>query len=93
MTERNSPELQYIETKWASQMSYAMTVELLKEVLPISACLNAETIRHHFHKVAQQQDEKLSDQPRFVSGVFAGSKPSLFAGTFYYGQALANTWR
>jgi hypothetical protein len=68
MTEHNSPELQYIETKWASLMSYAMTTDLLKEVLPINASLNAETVRHHLHKVAQQQDDQLSDQPRFVSG-------------------------
>ncbi|MFT6301842.1 MAG: hypothetical protein ACI9XK_002015 [Granulosicoccus sp.] len=68
MTESNSPELQYIETKWASIMSYAMTVNLLKEVLPINTSLNAETIRHHLHKVVQQQDEQLSDQPPFVSG-------------------------
>jgi hypothetical protein len=43
LPEHNSPELQYIETKWASLMSYGMTVDLLTDVLPVNECLNAET--------------------------------------------------
>lgn len=45
IAEHNSPELQYVETKWASLMSYGMTVDLLTDVLPINECLNAETVR------------------------------------------------
>jgi hypothetical protein len=36
LIERTTPELQYLQTRWASLMSYGMTVDLLKEVLPIS---------------------------------------------------------
>ncbi len=36
-----------METKWASLMSYGVTVDLLKEVLPINDALDAETIRRH----------------------------------------------
>jgi len=68
LSEHNSPELQYIETKWASLMSYGLTVDLLKEVLPIHECLDAETVRRHLHKTAQRQDEAVKDQPRFISG-------------------------
>ncbi len=68
LTDHNSPELQYIEAKWASLMSYGMTVDLLKEVLPVNECLNAETVRHHLHKTAARQDEQLKDLPRFISG-------------------------
>ncbi len=66
--EHNSPELQYIETKWASLMPYGLTVDLLKDVLPINESLDAETVRRHLHKTAQRQDEALRDQPRFISG-------------------------
>ena len=66
--DHNSPELQYIETKWASLMSYGLTVDLLKDVLPINEGLNAETVRHHLHKTAKRQDEQLKNQPRFISG-------------------------
>lgn len=68
LSDHNSPELQYIETKWASLMSYGMTVDLLKDVLPVNDCLNAETVRHHLHKTAARQDELLKNQPRFISG-------------------------
>lgn len=68
LPEHNSPELQYIETKWASLMSYGMTVDLLTDVLPVNECLNAETVRRHVHKTANRQDERLKDQPRFISG-------------------------
>ncbi len=64
----NSPELQYIETKWASLVSYGMTVDLLKDVLPVNEGLNAETVRHHLHKTAKRQDEALTEQPRLISG-------------------------
>ncbi|MCZ6831216.1 MAG: ISKra4 family transposase [Gammaproteobacteria bacterium] len=68
LSDHNSPELQYIETKWASLMSYGMTVDLLKDVLPVNDSLDAETVRHHLHKTAMRQDEQLKDQPRFISG-------------------------
>ena len=68
LSDHNSPELQYIETKWASLMSYGMTVDLLKDVLPVNDSLDAETVRHHLHKTAARQDEQLKDQPRFISG-------------------------
>lgn len=34
LTERTAPELLYLETKFASLMSYGLTVNLFKEILP-----------------------------------------------------------
>ena len=68
ISDHNSPELLYIEAKWASLMSYGMTTDLLKDVLPVSNSLDAETVRHHLHKTAARQDKQLKDQPRFISG-------------------------
>ena len=53
LSEHNSPELLYIEMKWASLMSYGMTFDLLKDVLPVNDGLHSETVRHHLHKTAR----------------------------------------
>lgn len=68
LPEHNSPELQYIEAKWASLMSYGLTVDLLKDILPVNASLDAETVRRHLHHVAQRQDQERHQTPRCVSG-------------------------
>ncbi|AZZ16814.1 MULTISPECIES: hypothetical protein [Klebsiella] len=39
------PALKYIETRWASMISYEMTTRLLKDILPVGhslKCLNGE---------------------------------------------------
>jgi hypothetical protein len=61
--------LLYLETKWASLVSYGLTVDLLKEVLPVGATTNAETIRRQLHRVAARADTGLGDeQPSFIEG-------------------------
>jgi hypothetical protein len=40
LPERTAPELAYLEAKFASLMSYGLTVELLAEILPLGAELN-----------------------------------------------------
>jgi hypothetical protein len=63
LPERVSPELQYLEAKWASLMSYGLTAERLKEVLPIGDTLNAVTVRNHMTKVAERQNAELEGKP------------------------------
>lgn len=57
-----------IETKWASLMAYGLSVDLLKDVLPVNASLSAETVRQHLHKTAARQEESLQGAQDFVSG-------------------------
>ena len=45
LPERRSPELTYLETKFAALVSYGLTLELLQEVLPIGQHLSSRTIR------------------------------------------------
>src|SRR6266446_2187077 len=52
LQERTSPELIYLETKFAALVSYGLTVELLKEVLPISQDLSTTTIRQRVRQTA-----------------------------------------
>lgn len=47
LTEHTAPELLYLETKWASLVSYDKTAELLKEVLPIDDKINAASIENY----------------------------------------------
>src|SRR3954466_11778253 len=62
LTERMAPELLYLETRWASLVSYGMTADLLKDVLPISSIVDASTIRRHLHKVAGCHDADLGNE-------------------------------
>src|ERR671910_1206433 len=62
LTERMAPELLYLETRWASLVSYGMTAELLKDVLPIGGTADASAIRRHLHKVAGCPDAALGDE-------------------------------
>ena len=69
LPERSTPELLYLETKWASLMSYGMTTKLLDEVLPIGKHLNAATVRNHLHAVAERTEAELGDeQVCFIDG-------------------------
>jgi len=46
LPERTAPERLYLEAKFASLMSYGLTIKLLEEVLPLDS-LNTTSVRHH----------------------------------------------
>src|SRR3954451_2546102 len=62
-TEHIAPELLYLESRWASLISFGMTTTLLKDVLPIAGTTNPETVRQHLHRVAGRQDADLDGEP------------------------------
>jgi len=69
LPERTAPELRYLQTKWASLMSYGMTVGLLKDVVPISDDLSVTAIRKDVECVARRLDDELGDErSAFVEG-------------------------
>jgi hypothetical protein len=57
-----APEMLWLETKWASLVSYGVTVDLLKDVLPIDTRLNAETVRRYLAGVANRMEAELIDE-------------------------------
>ena len=64
MTEPIAPELLYLETRWASLMSFGMSADLLKDVLPIGSTADASTVRRHLHKVAARHEgDLIGEQP------------------------------
>jgi hypothetical protein len=66
LTESTTPELLFLETKWASLISYGMTVRVLKDFLPVDATLNATTIHNHTLAVAQRCEEEVREDERVV---------------------------
>ncbi len=60
-TEHTAPELLYLESRWASLISFGMTAALLKDVLPVAG--TPETVRQHLHKVAARHDAGLGGEP------------------------------
>jgi hypothetical protein len=59
---RTSPELLYLETKWASLVPFAKVADLLKEVLPVGDASNQETIRNHLQATAERIEQELGDE-------------------------------
>ena len=59
---RTSPERLYLETKWGSLIAYEKVTDLLKEVLPVSASTNHETVREHLHAVAERMEAELGEE-------------------------------
>ena len=55
-----SPELLYLETRWASLIPYAKVADLLREVLPAEA--DDETIRRHVQATAEKMEQELGEE-------------------------------
>jgi hypothetical protein len=59
---QTSPELLYLETKWASLFPFTKVADLLREVLPVDDGTNHETIRRHLHQIAERMEQELGDE-------------------------------
>ena len=59
LEERTSPELLYLESKYASLMSYGLSVKLLSEILPIEGEINAASIRNNLHTLGERLESEL----------------------------------
>jgi hypothetical protein len=69
LREHTAPELLYLEAKFAALMSYGVTVDVLGEILPIGAQLNATTVQRHLLRVAERMEHEMGEeQVMFVEG-------------------------
>ncbi len=69
LKERISPELLYLESKFASLMSYGLSVKLLQELLPIEGEISVTTVRHQLHVCAQRLESELGEEKGvYISG-------------------------
>ena len=69
LPEHTTPELLYLETKWAALTSYGMSVKLLQDVLPFDEPLQAVTIRNHVLTLAERLEDALGEEHMsFIEG-------------------------
>ena len=69
LPERSTPELLYLESKFAGLVSYGISARLLGELLPLGRRLHATTIRRHAHKTAERlESERGPEQVMFIDG-------------------------
>jgi hypothetical protein len=67
--ERSTPELLCQEVRWASLLSYGVTVKLLEDLLPMEHQLSTSTVSRHVHQVAERLEGELGDeQTSFIEG-------------------------
>lgn len=67
LPEHTAPELLYLESKWASLMSYGTTVKLLEEVLPLH--IHPSSVFNNVVKVSTRLEEELGEeQSVFIEG-------------------------
>ena len=69
---RTSPEMLYLETKWASLIPFAKVAELLKDVLPVGGPVNQESVRSHPQATAERIEQELGDERQL--NLFEGSE-------------------
>jgi hypothetical protein len=62
LAESAAPELLFMETKWASLVSYGLTVEALTDFLPLDVTLDVKTVRHDTLKVAERCEAELGEE-------------------------------
>lgn len=62
LTEHVSPERLFLETKWGSLLAFEPAANLLKDTLPITATVSANTVRNHLQRVAQRAEDELGDE-------------------------------
>lgn len=69
LPERSSPELRYLETKWAALASYGSATTMLHDVLPIDQQHSAVTVRNHLLAAARRTEQRLGpEQAMFLEG-------------------------
>jgi len=69
LTESVAPELLYMEATWSSLVSYGMSLDALKDFLPLHGTLDVKTVRSDTLKVAQRLEAELGEeQSGFLDG-------------------------
>src|SRR6266545_7180618 len=69
LTESVAPELLYMEAKWSSLVSYGLSLDALKDFLPLDRSLDVKTVRYDTLKVAKRLEAELGEeQASFIEG-------------------------
>ena len=80
LRERTTPELSYLQARFAGQVSYGLSADMLSEILPLGRALHATTVRRQLQATAQRLEDELGDErPGFITGCpaeWGGAAPS-----------------
>ena len=69
LRERTTPELSYLQARFAGLVSYGLSADLLSEILPLGRALHATTVRRQVQATAQRLEDELGDErPGFITG-------------------------
>jgi hypothetical protein len=69
LRERITPELSYLQARFAGLVSYGLSADLLSEILPLGRALHATTVRRQMQATAQRLEDELGDeQSGFITG-------------------------
>jgi hypothetical protein len=69
LPERATPELRYLESKFAGLVSYGLSAQLLAETLPLGRRLHASAVQRHAQATAQRLEDELGpEQAMFAEG-------------------------
>jgi hypothetical protein len=62
LPDRTTPELAYLQARFAGLISYGMSAKLLGELLPLGRRLHPTVVRRWTHTVAQRLENELGDE-------------------------------
>jgi hypothetical protein len=62
LPERTTPELSYLQARFAGLVSYGLSADLLGELLPLGRALHANTVRRQVQATAQRLEDELGDE-------------------------------
>jgi len=62
LPERTTPELSYLQARFAGLVSYGLSADLLGEILPLGRALHASTVRRQVQTTAQRLEDELGDE-------------------------------
>jgi hypothetical protein len=62
LPQRTTPELSYLQARFAGLVSYGLSADLLGEVLPLGRALHASTVRRQVQATAQRLEDELGDE-------------------------------
>ena len=75
LPKRVTPELEYLQTKWAVHLPYAAATALLKEILPIQNCISASGTRHRIRTTSDEIDIRVEHDSTRVSAMNETNQP------------------
>jgi hypothetical protein len=69
LPERTTPELLYLESKFAGLISFGLSAKLLAELLPLGRALHATVVRQQSNAIAERLENELGEeQSCFIEG-------------------------